>query len=164
MGEAKDEEEQWSHNALSLPSCDNLTKEATISWSSYHASLQSQSEDPPALHALLPLYYEKSTPAMVKHRMNVVRIATNFLSPGQIPITTFDQPLFAIAKFVQWKWPNTHGEKMQVVILGGLHTEMALRNTVGDLLDGSGWTTALAEAGVASADTADSFLKVTHLM
>ena len=167
LDEAKDEEEQWSRNALSLVSCDNLTKEArgpTISWSSYHASLQSQSEDPPALHALLPLYYEKSaTPAMVKHGMNVVRKATNFLNPGQIPITTFDQPLFAIAKFVQWKWPTTHGENMHVVMLGGLHTEMALWNTVGDLLDGSGWTTALAEARVASAGTADSFLKVTHL-
>ena len=104
LGEAKDEEEQRSYNALSLLSCDNLTKETTISWSSYHVSLQSQSEDPPALHALLPLYYEKSaTPAMVKHGMNVVRKATDFLNPGQIPITTFDQPLFAIAKFVQWK-------------------------------------------------------------
>ena len=52
---------------------------------------------------------------------------------------------------------------MHVVVLGDLHTEIALWNTVGDLLDGSGWTTALAEAGVASAGTADSFLKVTHL-
>ena len=164
MGEAKDKEEQWSHNGLSLLSCDNLTKEATISWSSYHAFLQSQSEDPPAPHALLPLFYEKSaTPAMVKHGMNVTRKATDFLNPGQIPITTFDQPLFAIAKFVQWKWPNTHEGKMHVVMLGSLHTEMALWNTVGDLLDGSGWTTALAEVRVASAGTADSFLKVTHL-
>ena len=31
LGEAKDKEEQWSHNGLSLLSCDNLTKEATIS-------------------------------------------------------------------------------------------------------------------------------------
>ena len=100
---------------------------------------------------------------MVKHGMNVVRKATDCLNPGQIPITTFDQPLFAIAKFVQWKWPTTHGENMHVVMLGGLHTEMALWNTVGYLLDGSGWTIALAEAGVASADTADSFLKATHL-
>ena len=64
---------------------------------------------------------------------------------------------------MQWKWSNTHEEKMHVVMLGSLHTEMALWNTVGDLLDGSGWTTALAEARVASAGTADSFLKVTHL-
>ena len=64
---------------------------------------------------------------------------------------------------MQWEWSNTHEEKMHVVMLGSLHTEMALWNTVGDLLDGSGWTTALAEARVASAGTADSFLKVTHL-
>ena len=164
MDEAKDEDERTTHKALSLLSCDNLTKEATIRWASCHASLQSQSDDPPALHALLPLFYEKSrAPGMTKHGMNVERKATNFLNPGQIPITTFDQPLFAIAKYVLWKWPNTHGEKMHVVMPGDLHTEMALWNTVGDLLEGSGWTTALAEAGVASAGTADSFLKVTHL-
>ena len=31
LGEAKYEEEQWSHNALSLLSCNNLTKEAILS-------------------------------------------------------------------------------------------------------------------------------------
>ena len=56
LGEAKDKEEQWPHNRLSLLSCANLTKDASISWSSYHASLQSQSEDPPAPHALFPLF------------------------------------------------------------------------------------------------------------
>ena len=48
-------------------------------------------------------------------------------------------------------------------MLGGLHTEMALWSTIGNLLDGSGWTTALTEAQVASVGTADSFLKVAHL-
>ena len=86
-----------------------------------------------------------------------------YLNPGQIPVTTFDQPLFALAKFVQWKWPDTHGENKQVVMLGGLHTEMALWSTIGNLLDGSGWTTALTEAQVASVGTADSFLKAAHL-
>ena len=40
---------------------------------------------------------------------------------------------------------------------------MALWMMVGDLLEGSGWTTALSDAGVASAGTAESFLHVTHL-
>ena len=121
-------------------------------------------EDPPALCALLPLFYEKSaTPAMIKHGMDVERQAIEFLNPGQIPITTFDQPLFALAKFVQWRWPDTHGEKVHVVMLGGLHTEMALWNTLGDVLEGSGWTAALTQADVASSGTADSFLKATHL-
>ena len=75
----------------------------------------------------------------------------------------FDQPFFALAKFVQWSWPETHGEKHFVVMFGGLHIEMALWNTLGDLLEYLGWTTALCEADVASSGTANSFLKAFHL-
>ena len=51
-------------------------------------------------------------------------------------------------------------------MMGGLHLEHTLehtRNTLGDVLEDSGWTTALSEAEVASSGTADSFLKVAHL-
>ena len=69
---------------------------------------------------------------------------------------------FALAKLVQWKWPESHGEAKHVVMLGGLHTEMALWNTLGDMLEGSGWTTALTEAEVATSGIAESFLKCSH--
>jgi hypothetical protein len=86
------------------------------------------------LCALLPLFYEKAaTPAMIKHGMDVQRQAIGFLNPGQIPVTTFDQPLFTLATFVQWKWTAIHGEKEHVIMLGRLHTEIALWNTLGDL-------------------------------
>ena len=115
-------------------------------------------------HYLLPLFYENSaTPAMIKHGMDVERQAIQFLNPGQIPITTFDQLLFALKKFVQWKWPDIHGEKVHVIMLGGLHTEIVLWNTLGDVLEGSGWTAALTQADVVSSGTADSYLKATHL-
>lgn len=48
-------------------------------------------------------------------------------------------------------------------MLGGLHKEMALWNVLGDLLKGSGWTSALSEAEVSSAGTAQSMLKAAHL-
>ena len=48
-------------------------------------------------------------------------------------------------------------------MLGGLHTEMALWSTLGDILDGSGWTEAMAESEVATSGVADSFLKCSHL-
>ncbi|CAH3186451.1 unnamed protein product, partial [Porites evermanni] len=48
-------------------------------------------------------------------------------------------------------------------MLGGLHVEMALWSTLGDLLDKSGWTAVLSEAEVALSGVADSFLKATHL-
>ena len=52
---------------------------------------------------------------------------------------------------------------MHVVMMGGLHIEMALWNILGDVLEASGWTDALTEAEVASSGIADSFLKVAHL-
>ena len=48
-------------------------------------------------------------------------------------------------------------------MLGGLHTEKALWNVLGDLLEGSGWTSALAEGEVSSARTAQSMLNAVHL-
>ena len=53
---------------------------------------------------------------------------------------------------MQWKWPDTHGEDKYVVMMGGLHIEMAMWNTFGDYLEGSG-----------SSGTADSFLNASHL-
>lgn len=100
---------------------------------------------------------------MVKHGMYMVKKATQFLNPGQIPVTTFDQPLFAIAKQIQWTWPELYGENVYTVMLGGLHTEMALWSALGDILDGSGWTNVLVEAGIAKSGTADSFLSAAHL-
>ena len=164
LNDARNEEHNWVKKALPLLKKENLSSADAIAWAAYHASLQPPIEDPPARSALLPLFYEKSaTPAMIKHGMNVIREAVEYLNPGQVPVTTFDQPLFALAKFVQWKWPDTDGEKEHVVMLGGLHIEMALWKTVGDLLEGSGWTTALTEAGVVSPGIADSCLRAEHL-
>ena len=143
---------------------DNLTSDDTLVWAAFHALQQPTIEDPPALCALLPLFYEKSaTPAMIKHGLDIQRRAIEWINPGQIPVTTFDQPLFALAKLVQWKWPDVYGESVHVVMMGDLHLEMALWNTLGDVLEDSGWTTALSEVEVASSGTADSFLKVAHL-
>ena len=47
--------------------------------------------------------------------------------------------------------------------MGGLHIELAALKTLGDLLEGSGWTGALVTAKVASPGTADSFLKAAHI-
>ena len=114
LEEAIAKEQSWAEHALPLLGTELGSTDA-IAWAAYHASMQPQVEDPPALCALLPLFYEKSaTPAMIKHGMD------------------------ALAKCVQWKLPDTHGEKVHVIMLGGLHTEMALWNTLGDVWEGSG--------------------------
>ncbi len=160
----KAQESKWAEHCLKLLDKENLTSEDKIAWSAFHSATQSASTDLPVVSALLPLFYEKAaTPAMIKHGMDVLKKATEFLNPSQIPVVALDQPLFALAKFVQWKWQETHGEDKFVVMFGGLHMEMALWNTLGDLLESSGWTSALVEAEIASSGVADSFLKASHL-
>ena len=129
--------------------CNYLTNNDSIVWAAFHSKQQPYFEHLSAINQLLPLFYEKSaTAAMIKHGMNVIKKATEFLNPGQIPVTTFDHPLYAIAKSIQWKWPEMYGESQYVVMLGGLHAEMALWKTVGDILKSSGLTTALVEADI----------------
>ena len=85
------------------------------------------------------------------------------LNPGQTPVVAFDQPLYAIAKQIQWNWPNLYGEDKLVIMFGGLHIEMAAFKVLGEWLEDSGWKHALIQADIASPGTADSFLKASHI-
>ena len=38
--------------------------------------------------------------------MNKIKEATQYLNADQIPVVTADQPLFAMAKQIQWQWPE----------------------------------------------------------
>ncbi len=164
LEEALAKEEAWAANAITLLEKNVLAKEDKIAWAAHHALQQLPPENSPSLCALLPLFSEKSsTPSMIKHGMDVQQQAIAHLNPGQIPVTTFDQPLFAMQNMFNGSGQATHGEHVHVVMLGGLHTEMALWNTLGDVLEGSGWTSALTEAEVASSGIADSFFRMAHL-
>ena len=55
------------------------------------------------------------------------------LNPGQVPVIAADQPLFAMAKQVQWHWPEKYGEDKFVIMFGGLHIEMAALKSIGTL-------------------------------
>ena len=93
-----------------------------------------------AISGLLPLFNEKSSSiSMMTHALDVVRDATEFLNHGQIAVITADQLLFAILKSIQWKIP-TYDESKFIVLMGGLHIEMAASNCLSDILADTGWT------------------------
>ncbi|KAI0241982.1 hypothetical protein LSAT2_015270, partial [Lamellibrachia satsuma] len=55
--------------------------------------------------ALFPLFLDSAqTVAMIRHSLDVVKNAVEHLKPGQTPVVTFDQPRFALAKQIWWKW------------------------------------------------------------
>ena len=128
-----------------------LTGDETVSWAAYHASEQSATVDPSrgAITSLLPFRDQANSVAMIRHSMDVIKRAVDIVNPGQVPVITAVQPLYTPAKQIQWNWPQTHGEDYFVILFAGFHIEKASFNTLGDLLDCSGWTEALVQAGIA---------------
>ena len=130
-----------------------------ISWAGFHAYRTENVNTIPNSTALLPLFREVSkSPAMIKHALDVIWRAVNFLNKGQLIVVALDQPLYALAKRIQWEWPDQYGIHKFVIMLGGLHTEMSFLSALGDWLDASGWVTSLSNASIATTGVAESFL------
>ena len=80
----------------------NKTAEA-ISWSAFHAARQTQVT--PNLQALYCLFFSPDcahSVTMISHTIAFISKAVEYLSPGQIVVIACDQPLFALAKTIQW--------------------------------------------------------------
>ena len=80
----------------------------------------------PSLTAL-PFEEQSKSVAMTRHSMNMIKASVDMLNPGQSPVVAFDQPLYAIAKQIQWNM----AEKI-VIMFGGLHVETAAFKVLGE--------------------------------
>ena len=140
------------------------TEALNVSWAGYHAEKTTRVKQPTPIFAMLPLFrHSANTPAMIRHSLTVVETATKHLNPSQVPVVTYDQPLYALAKQIQWHWPDKFGEERFVIMMGGLHIEMAALRMLGHWLDGSGWVHALVQSEIASAGVAESFIHASHV-
>ena len=99
---------------------------------------------------------------MIKHAITVVMKAVEHLNPGQAAVVSFHQPLYALAKQIQWRYPDTTGEDKLIVMLGGLHIELAVLEAIGSSLLGSGWTEAVAQTGITTTERAESLVTSAH--
>ena len=110
-------------------------------WSAYNSVLlKDDSIMPTAEISIFPLFSEKSSsPSMVKHAMDITTDTTNFLNPGQTPVLGVDQPLYAIAKPLQWTNSDTPiSEDKFVLKMGDLNIEDKAQAMVGKVLRGPG--------------------------
>ena len=85
---------------------------------------------------------------MIQHSMMIVKEGVTYVNHNQTPVIAMDQPLFAIVKQIQWEKADLYGEEKYVVMMGGLHLEMASLKMVGHWLDKSGWDSALVQADI----------------
>ena len=143
----------------------DVVSDEVVSWSAYHASQNGGPIVYVSVTSLMPLPQESAhSVATIKHSMDKIEEATHILNPGQTHVMAVDQPLFALAKQIQWQWPNTYDEDKFIVMIGGLHIEMAALRLLGDLLKGTGWIGALTEAESATlSGTADSLLSASSV-
>ena len=141
-----------------------VDSDGNISWEAYYANQQLAQE----ILLLLQQCYlfsmrTLSLVAMIHHSIYVIKQGVQELNPSQVPVITLDQPLYSIAKRIQWNWPEKYGENHFVIILGGLHIEMAGLKVIGNWLEDCGLVEALVQAKVASAGIGNSFLKYPML-
>jgi hypothetical protein len=138
---------RWLNHVARLLEEKHMPADFSASWAGYHANLQPNRPSSEFISAIMPLFYEQAkSVAMIQHSMNVIRDATHHLNPGQTPVIAMDQPLFALAKQIQWDKPILYGENKIIIMFGGLHIEMAVMKTLGDWLSESGWTDALSKS------------------
>ena len=118
-------DEAWLDHVSGLISKEELQKGDVVTWSGFNSSLEDASAiKPPAEIGILPIFPDKSMdPPLVKHVMLLVQKCIQFLNPGQTPVIGADQPLYALAKQIQWKFPAVLGEDKYVVLMGALHIE-----------------------------------------
>ena len=122
---AKMKDELWMAHVDSVLQHDTIPEDEVITWSGYNYRLMNDdSLKPPTVIGVLPLFPDKAaSPSMIKHAMQLTIQGTEFLNPGQAGVLGANQPLYAIAKQLQWTFPESLGEDKLVVMLGALHIE-----------------------------------------
>ena len=135
-----------------------------ISWSAYFSDLRISVPKPPAIIALLPMFRDTlHSPAVVKYEMDIIAQITGHVNPGQIPVLTADQPLYAIAKkYNEPGQKKTVKHNNYVLMMSGLHIEIAMLSVIGEWLDGSGWTCVMTAANVTTEGRAISLQRGSH--
>ena len=123
---AKEDEVGWLKTVMEALHKEKLDEMEWVSWSAWHANIQNIEIPPAAINGLLPLFLDSAhSVAMIKHSMTLVQSIVQHLNPGQVSVLAADQPLYALAKQIQWSCPSTLGEDHFVIMFGGLHIEMA---------------------------------------
>ena len=89
-----------------------------ITWAAHHISKNRGKAFEVSISSLLSLLRESAqSVSTVKQVMGKIKDTVAYLYPGQIPVITADQPIFALAKQIQWTWPDQYGEDKVVIML-----------------------------------------------
>ena len=103
-------------NSLIFGKADSLSK--------HHASLKRRDCGISGINAIMPMINKPAhTLGTQYHVMSINRKIRNFLNTSQTPLDVCDQPVYALTKTIQWRFPTEFGMESYFSLLGGLHIE-----------------------------------------
>ena len=94
--------------------------------------------------------------------MNIISNKINTLNPGQIPVDTADQLIFALTKVLMIRFPDKFGPDKYFCLFGSLHIEKSLLIICGQVIKGSGLDEIMCTCGLSIAG-ADSLVTVNDI-
>ena len=156
---AKLEEVKW----LDLMSNVTVAEESS-SWAKYHSDIKRKEVETTGITSILPLIDKPvHTLKAQYHCMSVIVDTIKKINPDQIPIDTCDQPVFALTKEVQWRYPETFSDDLYLSILGGLHIEQEVLTIHGDFINGSGLAEILENNNLSTIGSSSAALDVNDI-
>ena len=97
-------EYDWLNYVNDVLHCDEIPQGSNISWATYLASLIAEPNILPSINAMLPnyqcLFRRLARCQCYGICFDVVQAVVQYANPGQIPVNTVEQPLFAKKKTV----------------------------------------------------------------
>ena len=79
--------------------CLKLSDNVSLSWSTYHAAIETSDSLQACIQSLIPLFRDTfRSPVVIRHAMDLITKAENYLNPGQVSILKVDEPLHEISK------------------------------------------------------------------
>ena len=151
LAASREKQYGWLQHVCSKLNNEQLGENDNLSWVAYHARRQVPELCKVCNITLLRLFKEHAnTPAMLCHSIKVLKCTTGYPNPGTTPVLTVDQPLYALAKKIQWEIGGDLSEDRFVVMLAPFQTEDKALKVVGQWLEESGWLSTLVQSEVAT--------------
>ena len=102
LGEQLHREQRWVQQSQLM--LKDLEPGDMMSWSGYNSKITAVQPMKPSVTCMLPIFEEKANIyLMMAPGLKVICEAVEKLNPGQVPVITADQPLYALLKILQWQ-------------------------------------------------------------
>ena len=94
-------------------------------WAAHHASMKREHSYPPGINTISPVIRNKVAKLNTQGHCMLENIrSTNVINPIQTPVDVSDQPVYALTKERQYRFPDLFEKYFP--LFGGLHIEQSL--------------------------------------